>query len=180
MEGRSFAGRHAGSIAVLLTIAVLTGLQMPAAKAVFQRYFGHAAPDHSIAWCTDLPSALEEARREGKPLLVQFTATWCSPCQLMKHEVWPSQEIGDLTAESFIPVMIDIDTDTITAVEYNIFAVPSVLILTPDGEVVKRAGYLSRRGMIAFLTESAEEAAERAQAAKGSVFPEQELLPGHG
>ena len=46
-----------------------------------------------IAWQYDYESALQEARREKKPLILKFTADWCVYCRKMDKEVFLKKPI---------------------------------------------------------------------------------------
>lgn len=62
--------------------------------------------------------------------LVIYSATWCNPCQQLK-KVLAVTDLG-------LPVStIDIDSDPLSAAEYAIRGVPTVLLME-DMQVVKR------------------------------------------
>ncbi len=79
------------------------------------------------------------------PILVDFYATWCGPCQVMAQvleQVKP--QVGD--AISFVKV--DIDKYPNIAARWGIYAVPT-LILFKDGKPVDRIeGLLHPRALV--------------------------------
>jgi thiol:disulfide interchange protein len=90
-----------------------------------------------IAWERWSPEAVEKARKEGKPVLVDFTASWCLTCQVNKKtsieidsvraklkEVGAVALIGDYTKED--PAI------TRELVRNNRAAVPLVLVYPAD------------------------------------------------
>lgn len=67
-------------------------------------------------------------------VVMDFTATWCGPCQIQKPILEQLEgEMGDKVEFK----MIDVDQNNALAGKYGVSAVPT-LIIEKDGEVVKR------------------------------------------
>jgi thiol:disulfide interchange protein len=91
-----------------------------------------------IPWQADVLAAQEEARRDGKPVLVYFTPAWCGPCQRMKGATWSDAGV-DAKLRGYVPVKIDVDADSATAMRFGIEAMPTFVVLDKEGSEVKRA-----------------------------------------
>jgi thiol:disulfide interchange protein len=70
----------------------------------------------SIAWvgCGEpqhptLPFAIEKARDEHRPLVVEFNATWCKPCRVFATQVLPDPRV-QAALRDVVFVQYDIDT----------------------------------------------------------------------
>ena len=55
---------------------------------------------------TSFSNALSESERTGKPILIDFNADWCPPCQRMKREVFETYSNYDAIRRKVIPVSI--------------------------------------------------------------------------
>jgi thiol:disulfide interchange protein DsbD len=57
----------------------------------------------------DLESGMEEAKRTGKPLLIDFTGHGCANCRKMEDYVWPVAEINRTIKERYVLVSLYVD-----------------------------------------------------------------------
>lgn len=137
-----------------LVLGAFAALQWPMLKGTYYRRAKTEAPAASVEWRADFSRAQDEAKRTGKPVLVAFSAGWCPPCLVMKHEVWPDAEVGRAVNLNFVPVLVDVDDPRAAAVteQYQVEGVPAVLVVGSDGQVLRRASYLSKAKAISFLT----------------------------
>ncbi|MDZ7378515.1 MAG: thioredoxin family protein [candidate division KSB1 bacterium] len=108
-----------------------------------------------IPWLYNLDEGFAQAKVEGKPLMVDFMATWCPPCKAMEDSTFSHPEVIRKAAQ-FVAVRIDVDKQGEVANKYNANArkyngvgIPNVLFMTAEGEkLLHPIGY---RSPVAFL-----------------------------
>lgn len=82
---------------------------------------------------------LEQAKKEGKLVFVDFYATWCGPCKAMDKNVFSDKRVGDYFNDNFISYKVDADGEgSHIAAIYDIKSLPTLLFLDGDGEVLAR------------------------------------------
>jgi len=92
-------------------------------------------PTGSPKFGTDYKAALETAKKEGKPAIIVFSASWCGPCQTMKKEVYPSKEVTALH-DKFVWAYLDVDEEVngAPAKSYKVEGIPHVQFVSADGK----------------------------------------------
>lgn len=85
-----------------------------------------------IEWLKSYKEASKIARETGKPMLLDFTASWCKPCLEMDKSFWTRPDIIDL-ASTFVCVKVDFDSDKGLASKYGVVAIPNVTTTDPWG-----------------------------------------------
>ena len=107
-------------------------------------------------WMTDFEAAQAKAKAENKPLLLDFTGSdWCGWCIKLDEEVFSQTAFSQYAAAELVLVEIDFPRRTdqpaklkaqneALAQKYGIRGFPTILVLSPEGELIEKTGY--RRG----------------------------------
>lgn len=82
-------------------------------------------------------AGLDLAEREGKPMLVFFTAPWCRYCHEMADEAFTHQQVV-LLSERFVCVLVDADREPQVCSEFRVRGYPTVQFLSPLGISLNR------------------------------------------
>lgn len=92
-------------------------------------------------WLYNFEEAKGIAKATGKIMMVDFMATWCGPCKMMDAEVFTTARFKQ-EAKDFVLVKIDVDQQKDVAGAYSVTAMPTVMFINGDGQVVhKFVGY---------------------------------------
>ena len=114
---------------------------------------GQSSSD-SLNWENNLDNAIQQAKKENKAVLVNFTGSdWCIWCKRLSAEVFQQKEFEDYAKESLVLVMLDFPKDKPQSEEtqaynknlaqkYGIQGFPTILIFNGDGKLVGQTGYL--------------------------------------
>lgn len=108
-------------------------------------------------WMTDEPESLKQARLQGKPVMIDFRADWCTACRRMEKETFPDTRVAQLS-QHFIALKIDStdpsDPQAKAILEkYGVIGLPTILFLDTNGKI------LPEKTITQFV--SAEELAKR-------------------
>ena len=96
-------------------------------------------------------SFAQDVLANERPVLVDFWATWCSPCRMVAPVL---EEIAAEKADALTVAKIDIDANPGTARDFQVISIPT-MILFKGGEPVKRI--VGAKSKAALLRELADD-----------------------
>lgn len=80
-----------------------------------------------------------------KPVLVDFYATWCGPCKAMSPII---EEIGKELQNEVRVLKIDVDKNQQAASQYQVQAVPTLIIFKNGVAVWRNAGAMDKASLV--------------------------------
>lgn len=96
-------------------------------------------------------AASSAAATDQSLVLLIFGAEWCGPCKLLKSQTLASPEFLRQPAPLHV-VEVDIDANAKMAGDFDVEAVPTLVLLTGDGKIIERqTGFLEAAELMAWL-----------------------------
>jgi thioredoxin 1 len=104
-------------------------------------WYSFYAPSNAIKWVDNVTSVQELTENANKNTLLFFTGKWCSPCRIMKREVFADHEVEKVVNAQVTAVIIDIDNPSTKELVayYNVGATPTTIIVDVQGQVLDYA-----------------------------------------
>jgi thiol:disulfide interchange protein len=84
-----------------------------------------------------LDEALAQAQKESKPVVLDFFAEWCAPCQRMEKTTFKDERVRALL-ERCVFVRVDTDEHPDIAKRMGVEGLPDIRFVLPDGMVIKQ------------------------------------------
>ncbi len=95
--------------------------------------------------------ALQTAKKEGKPVFLNISASWCGPCKMLKARTFPNPEVGQFYNTHFINVEVDGEKGegAKLAGKFNIRGYPTFIFFDPRGKIIAQTtGYRNPKQFI--------------------------------
>jgi thioredoxin-related protein len=110
-------------------------------------------PLRADEWLTDHAKALEKAKAENKPVVMDFTGSdWCGWCIKLDKEVFSTSQFKTYATQNLVLLKLDFPhrrnlpaaekkQNEALAAKYGIRGFPTVVVLNPEGNQVGQLGY---------------------------------------
>lgn len=91
-----------------------------------------------------------ELIQSTKPVLVDFYAEWCGPCQIMKPTLL---DVAERLGNEVKIIQVDIDKERKLSERFRIQSVPTLIIFKNGKQLWRQTGVISTNALIKLLRE---------------------------
>lgn len=113
-------------------------------------------PGVPAGWVTDYKAALELAKKENRPVLIDFTGSdWCGWCIKLDRETFSKEAFKTYAKDNLVLLYLDFPNEKPQDAalkqqnvklkgEYGVRGFPTMVLLSPDGKTIwQNGGYLA-------------------------------------
>jgi thioredoxin 1 len=88
---------------------------------------------------------------DTRPVVVDFHALWCGPCKVQSPIL---KEVADELGERVKVIKIDVDQNKEVANQYQIQAVPTLIVFKNGKLIWRQSGVVSKNQLVSILKEN--------------------------
>mgnify|MGYP002134788312 FL=1 len=95
-------------------------------------------------------SSFNQIIQSDQPVLVDFFATWCGPCQMLAPIL---KEVKANLGERISIIKIDVDKNQAVAAQYQVRGVPTMILFQNGKPLWRQSGVMSKEDIIKVIVE---------------------------
>lgn len=95
-------------------------------------------------------NAFQQLIQKDQPVLVDFFATWCGPCQMLAPIL---KQVKESLGERITIIKIDVDKNQAIVAQYQVRGVPTMLLFQNGKQLWRQSGVVSKEELIKIIVE---------------------------
>lgn len=95
-------------------------------------------------------NAFQQLIQKDKPVLVDFFATWCGPCQMLAPIL---KEVKVTLGDGITIIKIDVDKNQAIAAQYQVRGVPTMILFQNGKQLWRQSGVVSKEELVKIIVE---------------------------
>jgi thioredoxin 1 len=88
-----------------------------------------------------------------KPILVDFFASWCGPCQMLSPIL---KDVKDTLGDKIAIIKIDVDKNQQVASQYQVRGVPTMILFQNGKQLWRQSGVVDKNAIIKIISEKSK------------------------
>ena len=95
-------------------------------------------------------SNFDQLIQSEKPILVDFFATWCGPCQMLSPIL---KEVKEQLGDQISIIKIDVDKNQPVAAQYQVRGVPTMILFQKGQQLWRQSGVVDKNTIVKIVLE---------------------------
>ena len=84
----------------------------------------------------------EQVIKNKLPVLVDFWATWCGPCQMAAPVL---EELSDAYKDKVLVMKLDVDANPVESQKHGVMSIPTTILFKEGKEVGRQVGFAGKK-----------------------------------